>query len=445
MPVVPSQTSSSQNSNTTSIDTSASLTSEDSTSVPTSEPTSEITSAPTSTQTSTSTSVLSSEPTSVPTSMPTSVPTSAPTSTSISISTSSSSISSSTSAPLQLRTIADIKQNGIDGELVYFEATYLRQVTHVNIDLMYFADAHDTIWLKVPYESFTGHLAGIYHMRECRVKGILSKTEKVIEVVYSADIGKNDSVVNLGDNYPLSYNAETSPISVAGIAEIKAKSAQIPLDSKYYGAGELVKFTSQYVEREEDDGGIKTMVLDSDGNSVVVIADGKKLLEQNDVGKYYEFVGIISVRLSIPAILAISATFVSDSNVVDVSNAVEVSPSYFAKWNLTSDKFSPASNDEYYKLFKITGYVKDYTNVTTSYNLGMVDTYSEKLSANGKNTVKGIYFVNGTGLKTLDYCVFADYLDQNVPLTIYAKIESYHTSHHLWKMFTIESLVPELN
>lgn len=430
-----------------SLSTSSATSEQSSTSVITSEPTSASTTIPTI------------EPTSIPTSEPTTYSTSVitsdtsnssrPTRTSTeptSASTSKPSSSSSSSSPVvTIRTISEIKKNGKDGEIVKFDATYIRQITLVNEDLMYFADATDTIWMRLSYADFTGYFANRYHMKEYRVSGVLSIKENYTELLYSADIGKENSVTNLGDEYPLSYNKETTPISVSGIKEINAKSALIVQDKKGFGAGEIVKFTSQFVQREEDDGGIKAMVLDSDGNSITTIADNKKLVNADDVGKYFEWVGIISIRYSIPAILAISATYVSTSEEVDISNATEVSPSYFAKWNLTSDKWAPAGNDDYYKLYKCTGYVKDNIDITTSYNIGMVDKFSDTLSdAGSKNTVKGFYFVNGTGLSTLNYSVFKDYVDKEILLTIYVKIESYVNKDHLFKMFVIEGLVPEI-
>jgi len=438
---------------TTSIEPTSVSTSEvtsESTTTPTSEPTTQPTSKPTSEPTSYPTSQITSEtsdsstrPTRTSTES-TSQSTSSSTSKPSSSSSSAPSSSSSSSPVITIRTISDIKKNGKDGEIVKFDATYIRQITLVNEDLMYFADANDTIWMRVAYADFTGYLANRYHMKEYRVTGVLSIKENYTEILYSSEIGKEQSVTNLGDDYPLSYNKETTPISVSSIAEIKAKSVLIEQDKKGFGAGEIVKFTSQFVQREEDDGGIKAMVLDADGNSITTIADGKKLVNADDVGKYFEWVGIISIRYSIPAILAISATYVSTSEEVDVSNAVTVSPSYFAKWNLTSDKWAPAGNDDYYKLYKCTGYVKDNIDITTSFNIGMVDKFSDTLSdAGSKNTVKGFYFVNGTGLSTLNYSVFQDYVDQNIELTIYVKIESYVNKDHLWKMFVIEGLVPE--
>lgn len=368
-----------------------------------------------------------------------------------STSSSSGSSSSSSEAISTFTSIKAVKDSNKNGELVRFDATYLRQITLVNIDLMYFADAEDTIWLRVPYASFTGHMANLYHMKEYTITGRLNITSDYTELTFDETIGKYDSVVTKGDTYPLSYNKETSPISVDGIAKIKEMSGQIKLDNKYYGAGDLVKFTSQIVQTEYTDANKKAMVLDPSGDTITVIGDDKKMVNEDDIGKYYEWVGIISVKSSIPAILGIECTYVphsaSEESVVDVSNATEVSPSYFAKWNLTSSKYNPASNDDYFKLYKSTGYVKDNIDITTSYNLGMVDKYSDTLSdAGSTSTVKGFYLTNCKGLdeKGLSYCPFAGYMNQEFTVEIYYAIRQYDTSNHLWEMFVIESLIPEL-
>ena len=343
------------------------------------------------------------------------------------------------------QTISQIKTDAKVGEWVKFDATYLRALTWTNEDLMYFADANDYIWFRVPYANYSGYLANRYRMKEYTVLGKLAEVNGVLEVQYSSQITPQESVISLGDTYPLSYNENNVATTVTGIAQIKAKSGQITLNNKGHGVGEVVKFTSQVVQTEYTDANIKAMVLDSDGNSVTVIGDGKKMVGQDDIGKIYTWVGIISIQTSIPAILGISCTYVSQSNTVDVSNATEVSPSAFKNYGLTSSKYTPLSNNDYFKLYKASGYLKNNSDITTSYNLGVVDTNTGSLSDNNISTksVAGFYLVNYTGLDSLAYCpdIIVNNLGQNVKLTFYFSIRAYDTQNHIWEMFIIEDLI----
>ncbi len=361
----------------------------------------------------------------------------------------SSTSTTETPPPVSLQTISQIKAEKKVGERVSFKATYLRDSAWTNEDLMFFADADDMIRLRVPTGSYTGYLANRYHMSEYTVTAKVAETDDGIELVYDSSLTPQQTVVNFPDGTPLSYNSETTPIEVSGIAEIKAKSGQLHLNNKGHASGDLVKFTSQVVQNEYTDANKKTMILDADGNTVTVIGDDKKMVNKEDVGKYYTWIGIISVKTSIPAILGIECKYVShtaeEESTIDISNATEVSPSYFAKWNLTSSKYNPATNDDYYKLYKATGYVTNNSDITTSYNFGMVDNFGDSLSdAGSTSTVKGFYLVNCTGLDDddLDYCPFYTYVGVNNPLTVYFSIRSYDTSNHLWKMMAIEAILP---
>lgn len=346
------------------------------------------------------------------------------------------------------QTISQIKVDSKIGEMVQFDATYLRTLTWTNEDLMYFADVNDYIWFRVPYASYTGYLANLNTMREYTVTGKLAKVNNIFEVQFDSSITNRESVVNLGDTYPLSYNPNNVATQVSGIAEIKAKSGQITLNNKGHGAGEIVKFTSQVVQTEYEDANKKAMVLDPDGNTIAVIADERKMVSKEDIGKYYTWIGIISIKTSIPAIMGLSCEYVSHSSeeesTINAEAAQEVSPEYFKNWNLTSSKYSPAPNNTYFQLFKSTGYIVDNSDITTSYNFGMVANYGGSLSdAGSTNTVKGFYLVNCTGLNEskLQYCPVAEYAGQNIQVTLYYAIRQYDTSNHIWEMFVIESLI----
>ena len=408
----------------------------------------------TSSDSSSSSTTQSSSPTTSP--IPTTTTTTgSPTTTTTSTTTTTTTTTSTSQVPpvIEKQTIHQIKQESNLGNWVKFDATYLRCLTWTNEDLMYFADATDTIWLRVPYASYTGYLANRYRMKEYTVTAVLTAHDGVYEVEYDSAITVQEAVVNLGDDYPLSYNKNTTPVSVSGIAEIKAKSGQIVLNNKGHGAGELVKFTSQVVQTEYTDANKKAMVLDPDGNTITVIGDDKKMVNESDIGKYYTWVGIISVLNTVPAIMGIECEYVAHTSVeestIDVDNATEVTPSYFKKWNLLStnnNKRNPASNDDYYKLYKATGYLKDNSDYTTgTYHFGIVDNFTDSLSDQTVSTsVAGFYLLNYLNLDDNDlqyYPIVQEYADQNKPITVYFAMRSFNTNDHLWQMMVIEGLV----
>lgn len=370
---------------------------------------------------------------------------------------------SGTTPVIDVQTIAQIKTRNI-GDQVCFEATYLKTITWANSnqDFMCFADAHDFIWLRMEYGRYTEYLQKTYEMKEVRVRGILAKVNDVIEVQYDTSLSDRETLIRLTEtdpSYPNSYDENTVPVTMANIAEIKAETAQIMRNNKCEGIGKLIKVTSQVVQTEYTDANKKAMLLDSDGNTITVISE-KKLVDESAIGKYYSFVGVLSLKLSIPAIMAISCKYVPDSKegTVDVSKATEVAPSYFSKWNLTTSKIGTGiPNDDCYKLYKSTGYIKDNTSITGSYNLGMVGGFTDKFSSSSSDTCKHFYLVNCVGLNSTGFnnCPVKNYLvpssaqaeeeSSYTKLTIYYMIRQYDASPHMFRMFVIESLIPELD
>ena len=374
-------------------------------------------------------------------------------STGTSTDTSSSSSGDVPPPVVEKTTIGAIKANPVQDKVVQFDATLLTTLVWArsNKDLMYFADASNTIWLKLDYGNYTEHLQKLYTMKEYTVTGKTNiQSDGTVEILYDTSYTDRQTVVSLGDSYPISYNANTTPISVANIAEIKAKSALITLNDKYYGAGQLVKFTSQVVQTEKNDANKKAMVLDSDGNTITVVSS-KKLVGTDDWGKYYTFIGIISFELSIPAIWGISCSYdsshSSEEGIINVSNAQTIAPSTFKNYNLTSSYMTPAPQEYYFQLFKATGYVKDNTDITGSYNLGMVDNYSgtnSSLSDQSTNkSVAGFYILDCQKLSESDMnnCPFKNYYDENILVTVYFSIRMFDTTNHLWKMMVIENKI----
>ena len=390
---------------------------------------------------------------------PTSI-TSSPTSQSTTPTSSSSSSSSTPTPVITLQKINKIKADKKIGELVSFKATYLRRIAFVSTDLLFFADDTDSIGFRI--QSGIDYIQNTYRFRECKVTGKLVEYNGNLEVQFDSSFGTyQESLVRLGDNEALSYNENktTLPVALNSISDIKDISGNLTLDKKSYGySDQLIKFTAQYVQNENDNSSEKLMFLDSFDKSIVVIQDGDgtgghplyDLRNTENIGKYYEIIGIVSVRYSIPAVLGLKATYVSKSSeeetTVDVSKAVEVTEEVkntIFKGNLTTDKFSPLKNEDYYHLYHATGWVSYNKSVTTTLNFGLA--FEKGFNINGSggtSTIRAFYFVNGTSIKNTEYCVFDEYLDMEID--VYFKIESYHNQNHCWKIFVIEGLLPEV-
>lgn len=377
--------------------------------------------------------------------------------------TNTSSPSETLPPEVAVETIAQIKNRNI-GDRVSFEATYLRTINWMNsnTNLMCFADAHDFIWLRMENSYYSEYLQKTYENKEVRIVAKLAKVNNIFEVQYDTTLTDRQTLVRLTEtdpSYPSSYDPNTVPVTMANIAEIKAETAQIVRNNKCEGIGKLIKVTSQVVQTEYTDANKKAMLLDSDGNAITAISE-KKLVGKEDIGKFYTFTGILSIRMSIPAIMAISCQYVSDSRegTYDVSQATEVAPSYFSKWNLTMSKIGDGiPNEDCYKLYKSTGYIKDNSSVSDSYNFGMVEKFTDAFTSSSDNTCKHFYLVNCVGLKDagLASCPVVKYVvPENTPaaqesdyskLTIYYMIRQYDPNPHMFRMFVIESLIPELS
>ena len=408
------------------------------------DPTSE---TPTTTAAPTSVSITSNTtaPTSASAISHTSSPTSNPSSSSSDIPSSSS---GSTPTPVvELQKISTIKAEHKVGALVSFQATYLRKITMNNDAVLFFADETGYIGFRCTTQS--DYINNTYRFRECKVTGKLTQTENAYELAYDSSFGTlNDSVVRLGDTTPLSYDEynTTLPTQLTSIHQIEEKSALLVQDNKSNAYGEIVRFTAQYANYEDDNSKQKCMFTDNAGESIVIIQDNDAvgghrltpLMEVDNIGKWYELTGVISIKSSIPAILAWTCTYVSktteEETSFDVSNATEVTTEVSTKifkGNLTSDKFSPLENQDYFYLYHAQGWVYD-DGVSAGFTLVEGGT----IPVDGKNTRKGFYFVNGTKYS------FDEFAGSKID--IWFKIESYNTSHHIWKIFLIESLLPQV-
>ena len=409
------------------------------------DPTSQTSVAPTTESPTTTIAPTTIAPTSASATSHTSAPTSNPGS-----SSSQTPSSSSTSTPtpvVELQKIATIKSEHKVGELVSFQATYLRKITMNNDAVLFFAD--ETGYIGFRCTTSSDYINNTYRFRECKVTGKLTQTDNAYELAYDSSFGSlNDSVVRLGDSTPLSYDEAntTLPTQLTSIHQIEEKSALLVQDSKSNAYGEIVRFTAQYANYEDDNSKQKCMFIDNAGESIVIIQDndsvgGHKLtplMEVGNIGKWYELTGVISIKSSIPAILAWTCTYVSktpeEETTFDVSHATEVTTEVSTKifkGNLTSDKFSPLDIQDYFYLYHAQGWVYD-DGVSAGFTLVENGT----IPVDGKNTRKGFYFVNGTKYS------FDEFAGSKID--IWFKIESYNTSNHIWKIFLIESLLPQV-
>ena len=356
--------------------------------------------------------------------------------------------SSTSTAPIvQLQKIGTIKSERKIGELVSFQATYLRKITLNNDAVLLFAD--ETGYIGFRCITTSDYINNTYRFHECKVTGKLVETDNALELAHDSSFGDlKASVVRLDDSTPLSYdeNNTTLPIQLSSIHQIQEKSALLVQDNKHNAYGEIVRFTAQYANYEDDNSKQKCMFIDNAGESIVIIQDndtqgGHKLtplMEVENIGKWFELTGLISIKTSIPAILAWTCTYVSkpveDEESFDVTNATEVTnevSTNIFKGNLTTDHFKALNNQDYFYLYHAEGWVYD-----DGYSAGFVLTEGGTMPVDGTNTRKGFYFVNGTKY------TFDEFAGSKID--IWFKIESYNTSKHVWKIFLIESLLPQV-
>ena len=385
-----------------------------------------------------------------PTSQSTSVISSAPAPTTASSSSSSTPVtSSSSSAPapvVTLQKIGTILSERKIGQLVSFQATYLRKITLNNDALLFCAD--ETGYIGFRCTTSSEYINKSYRFKEVKVTGTLVEVDNGLEIAYDSSFGTlQESFVRLSDTTPLSFNENTTtlPIQLTGIGQVEEKAALLTQDSKHHAYGDIVRFTAQYSQNEDDNSNEKTMFIDNSGKSVVIIQDSdsvaghrlQPLMDENNFGKWYELTGIISIKSSIPSVLAFTCTYVpktpAEETTFDVSNATEVTETvatHIYSGNLTQDKFNPLDNSDYFKLYHAQGWV-----VSDTYSYGFTIKEGGALTPDGKNTIKGFYFVNGVKYS------FEEYAGSKID--IWFKIESYNTQHHIWTIFLIESLLPE--
>lgn len=389
----------------------------------------------------------SESPSSIPTTSDSSLPSSSSLPDSSLITNSSSNGNSSSLDTPTLCTIGEILQKGSllkneeIGEKVIFHATYLRAValSRSNEDLMYFADAHDYIYMRVPYSKFQGYLANRYVNQEYEVIGYVTKLNDVVELTY-------EKVTNLSS--PTSCNLKEVSEQKASLKEVYDDFAKIPLNAKYYGSGKIVTFDAQLIATEYTESNKKAVFYD--GNNTITVVHSSKIVEKTDIGKHFTITGILNIEVSSPAVLLLDIEQKASQNETIITNeeAVEkVETDYFSKWNTTSKYMNPPSVYDYGKLYQTTGYIRDDTSRTSAYYVGIVKTNTGSLSDNGiTKSISGLYFMNHQNISenSFSYSPFYSYYGEDIPVTIYFSLFSFDTNNHAWRIFAVESLVPNL-
>ena len=360
----------------------------------------------------------------------------------------SNSSSSSTPTPNPIKNVdtikeiftlgKDLEENEI-GDLVQFEATYLRGIamTRSSEDLMLFADEESYIYLRLPYAKYTGYLANRYVMQEYQITANITKVNNQIELILNNSLTTQESVINLSSS--ISYNQEQISEVKNSLGELIEDFNAIPLNNKKYGSGKIVTVTGQVIATEYKQSNEKCVIYD--GTNVVTIISSKKIVGQYDIGTTIEVTGILNIQISCPAVLLLSSKVKSDvSKDLNMTNFEEVKPSYFKQWNLTSDNMKTPSINNFMKLYKTTSYITDDKDRNNAYYIGAVDSASDKLSDVGiKTSIGGFYLMNHLNISDRDfsYSGFCGFYDKVEPVTFYFTLFGFDTQNHAWKCFPV--------
>lgn len=359
---------------------------------------------------------------------------SASNSSSLSSSFNSTSSSSSSSIELQEKNIKQIKElgknlnNGETLNEIIFKGMYVKTITDNNDKLMLFVD--DTGYIYVRVNNWTDYLKNRYYNCYYEVNGIISKINNNIELKY----------VNLKNitNTPSNFDYSTITDNKQSLSEVEEEFNNITLNNKLNGVGKIVTFEGTIIATDRSDANQKVVVYD--GEKVLTIIDNKKICEFNSIGNKYIFTGSLSVLHGSPAIWLLSSSYVSKTN-LELNNYKEVVPSYFKKWYYLSNNQNAPAYNEFFTLFKVTGYVKYNTDFTTKYDLGLVDDENGTLSdQNITKSIEGIFLMNNLSLNKqneINNSIFFEHLNKKV--TVYVTLHQFETNNHGWKVFPVDS------
>lgn len=355
---------------------------------------------------------------------------------------SSENVYSSSSENIKKYTLKEIQDNGkklvndTQGELISFEAKYVKVMTDNNDKLMMFVDETSYIYVRVSNNDYKGYLENRYLDCDYYVEGYLSKINDRVEVNY----------VNLSNitSSPSDFDYSLIAEHKDSIYDVANELNDLTLSKKYNAVGKIVEVEGVVISTEYNESNKKITIYDE--KNVITIVNNKTICSKDSIGNKYKFYGALSILNGAPALWYLDSTFIEKCELFSLSfeSSSSVNPSYFSSYYNVSNKVNNPTIYDFVTLYKVTGYVKTNSDITTKYSLGMVDTYSSSLSDNGiKTSIKGIFLMNNLSLdlKDIEYSPYYDYFDENVLISTYASLYQFDTQNHGWKMFGIDSMI----
>lgn len=333
----------------------------------------------------------------------------------------------------QINEIGNKLNNDEIGEKVIFNATYVKMMTDNFDKLMLFVDETDYLYVRVPSSQYNDYLKNRYTNCLYEVIGNISKVYDHVEVNYISL--KNITTTSEKVDYSKVIDKKTN------INEVIDEFKLLTLNKKNNALGKIVSVEGTVIASEYTDSNKKVVIYD--GNNVLTIVNDKKIVNKDDVNKKYRFVGALSVLKGSPALWYLDSEFIKNEE-TEYHNFEEVTPSYFSKWYNVSDYINNPSFDDFAKLYKVTGYVQDNKDITTVYNLGLVDKVNDSLSDVGiKKSIKGVFLMNNLSMSESDlsYSKFAPFYVNEEKITVYVSLHQFDTNNHGWKVFAIEDSI----
>lgn len=333
----------------------------------------------------------------------------------------------------QINEIGNKLNNDEIGEKVVFNATYVKVMTDNFDKLMLFVDETDYLYVRVPSSQYNDYLKNRYTNCLYEVIGNISKVYDHVEVNYISL--KNITTTSEKVDYSKVLDKKNN------INEVIDEFKLLTLSKKNNALGKIVSVEGTVIASEYTDSNKKVVIYD--GNNVLTIVNDKKIVNKDDVNKKYRFIGALSVLKGSPALWYLDSEFIKNEE-TEYPNFEKVTPSYFSKWYNVSDYINNPSFDDFAKLYKVTGYVQDNKDITTAYNLGLVDEVNDSLSDVGiKKSIKGVFLMNNLSMSESDlsYSKFAPFYINEEKITVYVSLHQFDTNNHGWKVFAIENSI----